>query len=63
MIDSLKRTDKTGLKITNDKIELNEDNNNSSTYIFKAFDAINNREVILKLPKKLVNNNGKITNQ
>ncbi|CAD8122205.1 unnamed protein product [Paramecium sonneborni] len=48
----------TGLKVTQDKNELNKDNNNSSIYIFKAFDAINNIEIILKLPKVLVDNDG-----
>ena len=43
--------------------ELNKEKDNSSTYIFKAFDAINNREVILKIPKKIVDNKGPISNK
>ncbi|CAD8124927.1 unnamed protein product [Paramecium sonneborni] len=73
MVDSLIREGETGLKVTldinelnkvnQDQTEQNKDQNNSSTYIFKAFDAINNREIILKLPKELVDNNGKNTDQ
>ncbi|CAD8085130.1 unnamed protein product [Paramecium primaurelia] len=63
MIDSLKRKGQTGLKISIDINELNKEKDNSSTYIFKAFDAINNREVILKIPKKIVDNKGPISNE
>ncbi|CAK57760.1 unnamed protein product (macronuclear) [Paramecium tetraurelia] len=63
MINSIKRTGVTGLKVIVDKNELNKENDNSSTYIFKAFDAINNREIIIKIPKKLVDNQGKISVQ
>ncbi|CAD8119766.1 unnamed protein product [Paramecium sonneborni] len=63
MIDEKKRSNITGLKITLDKNEINKENDNSSTYIYKAFDAINNREVIIKIPKRLVDNQGNISNQ
>lgn len=61
MVDSKIRIGVTGLKVTMDKIELNKENDNSSTYIFKAFDAINNREIVIKIPKTCVDNQGKIT--
>lgn len=61
MVDSTKRIGVTGLKVTMDKNELNKENDNSSTYIFKAFDAINNREIVIKIPKTFVDNQGKIT--
>lgn len=54
MIDMIKRKGVTSLKVTIDKNELNNENDNSSTNIFKAFEVINNREVIIKIPKKPV---------
>lgn len=61
MVDSKIRSGVTGLKVTLDLSELNKKEDNSSTYIYKAFDAINNREVIIKIPKILVDNQGKIS--
>ncbi|CAD8127670.1 unnamed protein product [Paramecium sonneborni] len=63
IIDSMKSKGITGLKITKDINELNNQELKSKTIIFKAFDAINNREVILKIPKDVYNKEGEINDQ
>ncbi|CAD8122667.1 unnamed protein product [Paramecium sonneborni] len=55
------RNGETGLKVYKKKLNILDDN--SSTYIFKAFDSINNREVIIKIPKKYVDNQKQFTNE